>query len=180
MQRTLTQTLAYTTDDCFLFEDALGRSARLPYIFFKEWEVRNKLYLPEVTKTVQVFEARLCTEFRSVPGLIKVTSGQYLILSSSNAENDINGRLIQKSDWSTMVLPKSKVTMSMIIAQLRGQHGLCPRPSCGSRKFDEISGSNFLRWYDPRCIFFGFPWGILLTSLQSRLCNNGPLGYCRA
>lgn len=114
--------------------------------FSRSGKYVTSLIFLEVTKTVQVFEARLCTEFRGVPGLTKVTSGEYLILSSSSAENDLSGRLIQKSDWSTMVLPKSKVTMSMIIAQLRGQHGLCPRPSCGSRNFDEISGSKFLRW----------------------------------
>ena len=39
LQRTMTQALGYTIEDCLIFEDALGRNTRLPYVFFKDWEV---------------------------------------------------------------------------------------------------------------------------------------------
>ena len=99
--------------DTIYFEDALGRTEDLPYIYFRHWEV---------------FESMLRCHFKGLPGEEKVLHGDYHL---------INGGLIgvrfDKSHWHETVFPGTKLRMSMIMQNLYADRGICPRLRCNGK-----------------------------------------------
>lgn len=108
------------------FEDALGRTRQLPYEWFRYWEP---------------FEGLLKAEFRGIPGESKVLEGSYHLLDSMN-----HSQLIRKDDWAYKLKPGSKISMSMILKQIRMRSGTCPRPSCSRRNPNITSADSVTTW----------------------------------
>ena len=97
--------------DNIIFEDALGRSKRLPCDFFRSWGV---------------FESFLTDRFQEwdFPGGKHVNTGLYSLFDKES------GELIQSDRWKSVVRPRKKIVMSMILRSVAIESGSCPR--CGS------------------------------------------------
>lgn len=108
------------------FEDALGRTQQLPYQWFRHWET---------------FEGLLKGDFKGVPGESKVLEGSYHLLNSAN-----HSQLVCKDDWAYKLKPGSKISMSMILKQIRMRSGTCPRPSCSRRNPNITSADSVTTW----------------------------------
>ncbi|KAE8454415.1 hypothetical protein EG329_000037 [Mollisiaceae sp. DMI_Dod_QoI] len=111
--------------DSILFTDALGRTRTLPYEFFQHWEV---------------FEPMLRCDFKQKPGEQLVIQGQYHLLNGSRTKEVI----INKDRWDRVVFPRSNISMSMIIAGLLFQEGICPRFACGTRNPAPLDNSTLI------------------------------------
>ena len=122
----LRQPLTAREDNMF-FTDALGRTRTLQYEFFKHWEV---------------FESMLKCEFKQKPGEQRVIQGQYHLLKGSTKD-----LIIDRLKWERAVFPGSNISMSMVIAGMVFQEGLCPRYTCGTRNSPPSDGSSFIVWF---------------------------------
>jgi hypothetical protein len=114
--------------DLFRFEDVLGRSYSLPYEYFCR---------------KQIFDAFLPTRFEGVPGEMRVSRGQYLILDA-NSEQEI----ISDEEWSRRVFPNSQLVMSIFTRMLARstKEVSCPRPECGWEGQIERARNRFIKW----------------------------------
>jgi hypothetical protein len=109
-------------EDTIGFVDVLGRTHRLPYQWFKHWDV---------------FESMLKCEFKQLPGESRVLQGQYYILDSKR-----KAQIIPAHQWGQTVFPGAEISMSMIIAEFLADRGWCPRPGCYNRLDVAQSGLN--------------------------------------
>ena len=126
------------------FEDVLGRTKTLPYEYFRHWEV---------------FESMLRCEFRGFPGEAKVLQGQYLLMNSTLANDQID-----RDAWQQRVFPGTRVKMSVLMQNLGATSGLCPRPSCNG-KVDGLKGLTV--YHCPACGLAFVPQRPLHTEGQS-------------
>jgi hypothetical protein len=118
----------YDQVDLFQFEDVLGRTTRLPYTDFG-----NK----------KTFNAFLRARFEGVPGEMRVSRGQYLILDA-NSEKEI----ISDEEWPRRVFPNSRLVMSIFTRMLARstKEVSCPRPKCGWEGQHERVLNRFIKW----------------------------------
>lgn len=69
----------HSEEDSIIFEDVLGRTKNLPYIYFRYWGV---------------FESMLRCEFQGLPGERKILAGQYVLMTIVPAIREIDTK-----DW---------------------------------------------------------------------------------
>ena len=110
LQTSITQNMPVSQQDSIHFVDVLGRSADLPYEYFRHWEI---------------FESRLRCEFKGLPGEKKVLRGEYFLINPA-----IHGVKFGKDTWQYSVLPGTRVTMAVVIKSICISRGSCPRPQC--------------------------------------------------
>ncbi|PSN63062.1 hypothetical protein BS50DRAFT_576883 [Corynespora cassiicola Philippines] len=117
---------SYDPADTFRFEDALGRSRRLPYEYFRR---------------VEIFNAFLAAEFQDVPGEKKISDRQYI-----TSKEDSEGYSIKDEEWSVTVFPGSSIIMAMLVASFtsQAQENRCPRSGC-SGYGQRVRRQTFLR-----------------------------------
>ncbi|CZR62514.1 uncharacterized protein PAC_12411 [Phialocephala subalpina] len=109
IQDRMPKEIAFSTEDCINFTDALGRTQRLVYQWFKHWDV---------------FESLLRCNFKNLPGEALIHNGQFLILNARR-----KGLIIERQRWDQSIFPGSKVGMSMLITDEVFPEGICP--GCG-------------------------------------------------
>ena len=126
IQGDITRPPTMLLQDNIWFEDAMGRVRRLPYTWFRHWEV---------------FEAMLQAEFKDMPGSLRVTGGLYAISEYNKLDNPIN-----KAKWSTTVSPGSKLSMSMLLAAPLRRGNRCPRPNCDAQMLMISPGGGSMIW----------------------------------
>ena len=96
--------------DTIHFEDALGRTENLPYVYFQHWEV---------------FASMLYCHFKGLPGEEKVLHGDYYLINAG-----LNDVVFAKPDWHKTAFPGAKLKMSMVMQYLHAEYGTCPRSEC--------------------------------------------------
>lgn len=97
--------------DSIQFEDALGRVARLPHLYFQHWEF---------------FDAFVQAQFKECPGERQIRSGEYLILKRVKKQRLI----IASHEWGRQITPGSNLCMSVVLDKLRIMDRSCLRPLC--------------------------------------------------
>lgn len=113
------QGLSLLGDSSVLFEDALGSSLRVPFASCENFTM---------------FRSFLEVHFNDRPGHRNVLRKQYHILAG-----DARGHTIEEEEWGTIVKPKSRITMAMLIAANNRQ---CPR----CRKELQLSVGGYFQW----------------------------------
>jgi len=99
--------------DTIYFEDVLGRTENLPYVYFRHWEV---------------FRSMLNCHFKDAPGEDRVIQGNYLLINCSSS-----GIVANKLQWQQTVFPGTKMKMAVVIIRVRNTRGKCLRPRCKGR-----------------------------------------------
>ena len=79
IQNSISRILPVAVEDSIHFTHVLGRTADLPYQYFRHWEV---------------FESRLRCEFKGMPGENKILGGEYHLMNDS-----IPGLIINTDNW---------------------------------------------------------------------------------
>ena len=90
-----------------------------------------------------MFEARLRAAFRGVPGEKKVRDQEYRVLTHDH-------RIIDPQYWTDLVLPRSKLRMSVVLRGARMKDGVCPQPACRARVTQRravTDGGVMVIWY---------------------------------
>ncbi|KAL6713499.1 hypothetical protein ACLMJK_008964 [Lecanora helva] len=111
------------------FTDALGEYRELPFEFFCYWEP---------------FEGFLRSQFRYKPGEGKVNAGQFHVIDITNRRAVV----VQKEQWNRSISEGAILTMSIIMASLRGRPGQCPRPGCIGADIEKCCLSSQMTWYE--------------------------------
>jgi hypothetical protein len=77
--------------------------------------------------SMKVFYNFLVDSFRDSPGSALVLSKRFMVM------NGYNNLAISADSWRTSIQPKSKVTMTMVLAGLEVRQGRCVDPTCSGR-----------------------------------------------
>ena len=121
IQASMPQRIESPSQDAIHFQDVLGRTKDLPYIYFHHWTV---------------FEAMLRCDFEGVPGEQKVLNGDYVLMNGL-----IQGLEIDKDAWEQLVFPGSQVSMSVIIKALCAENAaVCLRAGCSGAPINTSGG----------------------------------------
>ncbi|KAK5948994.1 hypothetical protein OHC33_009915 [Knufia fluminis] len=130
-QQALARTPVLDTNDSINFEDCLNRQFKLPFSFFDNW---------------QTFESLLKNKFdqSQVPGGYHVATGSFIVTRAGNAS-----QALTKSNWTSMVYPGCKLSMTVVFQILRLSLLKCPRPQCGNTPSSALDGGGFITC--PRC-----------------------------
>lgn len=84
----------------------------------------------------------MASQFRGFPGYEKVLKGEFHLLHDRK-----EGSILDKSRWSTSVLPGMRILMSIIVdGNLCMQKGSCPRRGCQARNV-LVKGQQRITWY---------------------------------
>lgn len=145
IQRDIPQTPTQLLPDNIKFEDALGRVKLLPYAWFRHWEVFEGLLKAEF-KNMPVSEPTTWTQLHVIEtcnkkGERKVEEGLYQVVTERKA-----GTSITRHNWTQSVFPRSSISMSIVMAQLRMEAGKCPRESCKSQRVSDPIDLFFVTW----------------------------------
>ena len=129
IQETICRGPAAALTNTFDFEDALGRSMRLDYQYFRHWEV---------------FAALLKCEFRGLPGERHVLDDHFLVM-----DNRSTNRIIDRNIWDRAIFPRSRIKMSIVLEVVNAAtQGRCPRFSCkGFSTKSHFLGTDHWHWY---------------------------------
>ena len=106
------------------FEDCLGRTVTLPFEHFRFWPV---------------FQARLNCEFRGLPGERSVKRRRFEMIRVRADDRSIG--VISPVEWESLIMPGSRVTMSMYWVT---RDSACPR--CGSTEITSFRDCGWHQW----------------------------------
>jgi hypothetical protein len=93
------------SDSSVIFEDVFGIEIRVPYQQCEQFEY---------------FHGFLEYYFRQRPGLKRVVHRRYRLLLG-----DSRGRMIERSVWTKVVRPRTRLTMAMLLLSAQSQCGKC-------------------------------------------------------
>jgi hypothetical protein len=124
------------------FEDALGRVQSLPYAWFRHWEVFEGFLRAEFKHMpVSALWYVQSTSTNSEQGERKVEAGQYQVISTKRTS-----ALVTSQNWAQSIFPGSNISMSIIMAHLRMEAGMCPRQSCKGKAVANSVDAIFVNW----------------------------------
>ncbi len=69
-----------------------------------------------------MFDAYVRHKFKDLPGEANITVGKYLI-----SDNRSKKLCVGKDQWSQTFLPGAKLSMAVVLTELRGKPNRCPR-----------------------------------------------------
>ncbi len=157
--------------DTIYFEDVLGRTENLPYVYFKHWEV---------------LQSMIECHFKGVPGEKMVKHGANYMLINCSTFGIVGNEL----EWQQTVFPGTKMKMAIIIQRIRrnqGIQGRCVRQRLcngriGSPKEFKIGLSYVFSLGDYPVHSFPYPLrhlhyrGIPIMNLGERTLDNAGFG----
>lgn len=91
----LPRQISLLSDSSILFEDAFGANIRIPFLQCEHYEI---------------FHGFLEVHFRRKPGIAHVWRKQYHVLLGT-----VNGAVIKPSDWKSVVKPKCRLTLAILL-----------------------------------------------------------------